>query len=439
MYVIRNGIIVQSDRLLFGYELVVEKDRIAKIQRQGTLDADAPGIGVIDAHGGYVTPGFIDIHSDYIENVISPRPTVLMDMQTALFEAERELLAHGITTMYHSLSVYKIDRMDVKVVRQWPNVEKLMALIAECKSTEGHNAHLIRHRLHLRLEVDNVNLVDQVEQHLRSGEVDELSFMDHTPGQGQYRDMEIWRKSFRGRGAEFTDEEVEAMAKEQQEAPKLTFEQMRYLADICHELGIPLASHDDDSAEHLDLMQELGCTVSEFPVSLEVARSAVERGMSTVMGTPNILLGKSHSGNLSAREAVKNGVARVLCSDYYPTAMLQSAFALHRDFRLPLEEAFAMLTINPAHAVGIDDELGSLEEGKKADILVIREVQEAQRSYPVITASLVDGHVVSRMWYPALPSMSARFATDAATVAEAASDVASEEHMYEAQEEGEES
>jgi alpha-D-ribose 1-methylphosphonate 5-triphosphate diphosphatase len=439
MYVIRNGIIVQSDRLLFGYELVVEKDRIAKIQRQGTLDADAPGIGVIDAHGGYVTPGFIDIHSDYIENVISPRPTVLMDMQTALFEAERELLAHGITTMYHSLSVYKIDRMDVKVVRQWPNVEKLMALIAECKSTEGHNAHLIRHRLHLRLEVDNVNLVDQVEQHLRSGEVDELSFMDHTPGQGQYRDMEIWRKSFRGRGAEFTDEEVEAMAKEQQEAPKLTFEQMRYLADICHELGIPLASHDDDSAEHLDLMQELGCTVSEFPVSLEVARSAVERGMSTVMGTPNILLGKSHSGNLSAREAVKNGVARVLCSDYYPTAMLQSAFALHRDFRLPLEEAFAMLTINPAHAVGIDDELGSLEEGKKADILVIREVQEAQRSYPVITASLVDGHVVSRMWYPALPSMSARFATDAATVAEAASDVASVEHMDEAQEEGEES
>lgn len=75
-------------------------------------------------------------------------------------------------------------------------------------------------------------------------------------------------------------------------------------------------------------MRELGCTISEFPVSLEVARAARERGMSTVMGTPNILLGKSHSGNLSARDAVSNGVASVLCSDYYPTAMLQSAFAL---------------------------------------------------------------------------------------------------------------
>ena len=79
MYVIRNGIIVQPDRLLFGYELVVEKDRIAAIQRQGALDAEAAGFGVIDAHGGYVAPGLVDIHSDYIETVISPRAMVLMD------------------------------------------------------------------------------------------------------------------------------------------------------------------------------------------------------------------------------------------------------------------------------------------------------------------------------------------------------------------------
>lgn len=420
MYVIRNGIIVQPDRLLFGYELVVDKDRIAKIQRQGTFDANQPGVGVIDAHDGYVTPGFIDVHSDYIENVISPRPTVLIDPNVALFEAERELLCHGITTMYHSLSVYNREVMEVKAVRRWENVERVMALIARCKRTEGHNAHLIRHRLHMRLEVDNVNLVDQVENHLRAGEVDELSFMDHTPGQGQYRDIEIWRRSFLRDQGEVSAEEAEEIARAQQEAPKLTFEQMSYLAGIAREQGIPLASHDDDSVEHLDLMRELGCTISEFPVELDVAKAACERGMYTVMGTPNILLGKSHSGNLSAREAVEHGVARCLCSDYYPTAMLQSVFALHHDFRLPLEQAFAMLTVNPARAEGIDDEVGSLEEGKKADILVIREVEEGQRSYPIITATLVDGRVVSRTWYPALPSMSARFATDAATIAECA-------------------
>ena len=415
MYVIRNGIIVQPDRLLFGYELVVVDDRIEAIQRQGTLDAEGAGAGIIDAHGGYVVPGLIDIHSDYIETVISPRPTVLMDFPTALFEAERELIAHGITTMFHSLSVYGADKMDVKPVRQWDRTEQLMALISRAKHTEGRNAHLIRHRLHLRLEIDNIGLVEQVEKHLRAGEIDELSFMDHTPGQGQYRDMEIWRKSFRGN---LTEEEAARLAADAQAAPKMSYEQLSYLAGIAREQGIALASHDDDTIEKLDLMRELGCTISEFPISQDIAAAAVERGMSTVMGTPNILLGKSHSGNLSARDAVRAGVASCLCSDYYPTAMLQSAFVLHRDFKLPLEQAFAMLTINPARAVKIDDELGSLEEGKQADILVVREVEEGQRSYPVITATLVDGRVVSRMWYPALPSMSARFAVDAATLEE---------------------
>ena len=421
MYVIRNGIIVQPDRLLFGYELVVEGDRIAAIQRQGTVDAERADAGIIDAHGGYVVPGLVDIHSDYIETVISPRATVLMDFPTALFEAERELLAHGITTMFHSLSAYGRDVMDVKPVRQWDNTERLMALVAQSKRTEGANAHLIRHRLHLRLEIDNVGLVDQVEGHLLAGEIDELSFMDHTPGQGQYRDLEIWRRSITV-GHEVGEEEAARIAREQQEAPKLSFEQLRYLAGVARERGIALASHDDDSVEKLDLMAELGCTISEFPVSQEVAAAATARGMLTVMGTPNILLGKSHSGNLSARDAVRAGVASCLCSDYYPTAMLQSAFVLHHDFKLPLEQAFAMLTINPARAVKIDGELGSLEEGKKADVLVVREVEEGQRSYPVITATLVGGRVVSRMWYPALPSMSARFAMDAAARAETLTD-----------------
>lgn len=417
MYVIRNGIIVQPDRLLFGYELVVDADRIAAIQQQGTLEAERAGAGVIDAHGGYVVPGLVDIHSDYIEGVISPRPTVLMDFPTAFFEAERELLGHGITTMYHSLSAYGRDVMDTKPVRAWENTQRIMALIAASKRTEGRNAHLIRHRLHLRLEIDNVGVVEDVARHIAAGEVDELSFMDHTPGQGQYRDLEIWRRSVRS-DRELSMEDALEVAKACEESPKIMLDALASLASLAREHGVPVASHDDDTVEKLELMQQLGCTISEFPISLEVAAEARRRGMSTVMGTPNILLGKSHSGNLSASEAVRGGVASCLCSDYYPTAMLQSAFVLHRTFKLPLEEAFAMLTINPARAVAADDQIGSLEEGKKADVLVVREVEEGQHSYPVITMAMVDGRVVSRTWYPSLPSMSARFATDAATVEE---------------------
>ena len=114
--------------------------------------------------------------------------------------------------MFHSLSAYGRDLMDKNPFGE--NTEKIMALVADAKRTEGRNAHLIRHRPHLRLEIDNVNLVEQVEGHLRSGEVDELSFMDHTPGQEQYRNLEIWRKYIRSDGPA-SEEEAANIACEQ--------------------------------------------------------------------------------------------------------------------------------------------------------------------------------------------------------------------------------
>ncbi len=292
-----------------------------------------------------------------------------------------------------------------------------MALIDRVHRTEGHNGHLIRHRCHARIEVDSVDLFDELRNCIASGMCSEVSFMDHTPGQGQYRTLENFSHSISAANRRVevtTQEEFEAYVAKRQAAPHLSLEQLRELADTALSHNVPIASHDDDSIEKLDLMASLGCTISEFPISLEVAQAARERGMSTVFGTPNILLGKSHAGNLSARQAVQEGVASVLCSDYYPTAMLHSVFRMHHDFGLPLEQAFAMLTINPARAVGIDAELGSLEEGKKADILLIREVEEGERTFPVITCALVDGRAVSRSWYPVLPSASAQLATDAA-------------------------
>ena len=70
---------------------------------------DFPNAELIDARGGYISPGFIDIHSDYIETIASPRPTSMMDFNISLREAEKILISHGITTMFHSLSFYRED------------------------------------------------------------------------------------------------------------------------------------------------------------------------------------------------------------------------------------------------------------------------------------------------------------------------------------------
>jgi len=119
-------------------------------------------------------------------------------------------------------------------------------------------------------------------------------------------------------------------------------------------------------------------------------------GMHTIAGAPNVLLGKSHSGNLAAHEAIKENAVDVLCSDYYPAAILHSIFKLHKEHGHDLSRIFNMATINPAKAVKIDNILGSITPGKKADIIIIEMIDE---DFPVITSCIVDGKHVFQTNY----------------------------------------
>ncbi len=47
-------------------------------------------------------------------------------------------------------------------------------------------------------------------------------------------------------------------------------------------------------------------------------------------GAPNLVLGKSHSGNVSAAELAEGGLLDILSSDYVPASLLQAAFLLHQ-------------------------------------------------------------------------------------------------------------
>ena len=226
---------------------------------------------------------------------------------------------------------------------------------------------------------------------------------------------------------------------QQQESEKLSYAQIAKLADIARGRGISIASHDDDSAEKLAFMDGLQATISEFPISLDIAREARARGMHTVAGAPNVMLGHSHSGNLSAREAVTAGAIDVLCSDYYPAALLDAVFALRDACGLDIAQAFALVTINPAKAAGIADEVGSLAVGKRADVLLVREIScgaagatagadvvgavrsgargavdadacagaaanaQGARTMPTVTRAFVGGHSVFRSHYPDQP------------------------------------
>lgn len=422
--IIRGGTVVCADRVLPDCDVVVIDGRIAAIEPVGASDFDAlPDatmgvLPVVDARGAYVVPGLIDIHSDYVENVASPRPSVVMDLSTSLYKADRELVSHGVTTIFHSLSVYGAHVFDHKPIRDFGNVSALIDRVAALRAGEERD-HLIRHRLHMRVELDSVDLYDDIESFLRSGKVDLVSFMDHTPGQGQYRDLLVFGDTLKGY-RDVSDEDVRDIVRQQQESQKLTYAQITALAAVARERGVSIASHDDDSEDKLAFMDGLEATISEFPISLDIARAARARGMHTIAGAPNVMLGHSHSGNLSAREAVQAGAIDVLCSDYYPAALLDAVFTLRDQCGLDIAKAFALVTINPAKAAGIADEVGSIAVGKRADVLLVREIScgegegsgehpgarpdgRTARTMPVVTRAFVGGRSVFRSHYPDQP------------------------------------
>ena len=118
--------------------------------------------------------------------------------------------------------------------------------------------------------------------------------------------------------------------------------------------------------------------------------------MFTIAGAPNVLLGGSHSGNLSAAAAIENDSIDILCSDYYPAALLHSIFKLYEEKVLKLHEMFKLATLNPAKAVNMDNEIGSVKENKKADIIIIEKIDN---NFPVITTVFVDGKLISKTNY----------------------------------------
>ncbi|MGG5369917.1 phosphonate metabolism protein PhnM [Enterococcus sp. AZ196] len=391
MYVITNGKIVTQAGVVEQHSILIENERIVDIRKNTALPQKDCNLIVIDAKGGWIMPGFIDLHSDYIEKIAAPRPTSLIDFELALYEAERELLTHGITTMFHSLSLSGKTVFKENPIRNSENVVKLLDLINE----SNYKAHLIHHRMHLRYEIDNFSQLELVKSLLRTGKIQLFSLMDHTPGQGQYRDLETYRLILAGYHGGDTQKTNRILANAMT-AEKLTLEDLTELAELASKNDIPVASHDDDTVEKLDIVEQLHSSISEFPITLEIAAEAKARGLATVGGAPNVLLGKSHAGNLSVKEAVQKNLIDILCSDYYPAAMLHAVFTLWREGILELSEAVKLVTQNPAKAVGIDHEVGSIAVGKMADLLI---VDYAGNQVPVVTHTFVKGVLVNETTY----------------------------------------
>ncbi len=361
---IHNGTVVTPWGLVPHGSVLVQNGRIAAIEKDPLPHPDRLADTVMDAQDCWIMPGIIDMHSDAIEGELAPRPTSRLPYDVAMHELERKLIGSGITTIYHALSL--ADWTSSRWVRQ---TEMVRDILNHLRVFAQGSHRLLSHRIHLRFEVANLHGESYVREAIQSGWIDELSFNDHTPGRGQFRDIERFRH-FLVDHRRMSREEADNLLETRMRQVTVEWHTLQELADRARDAGIPLASHDDDTIERLDLLGEWHGRISEFPISLEVAREAKKRGFYVVMGAPNVLNGASTSGNLSAQEAIEAGAVDILCSDYYPPSLLHSVFVLVRK-GLEMSRAVNMVSLNPAKALGIAGDKGSIEVGKVADLLVV--------------------------------------------------------------------
>jgi len=353
--------ILRNARVVLQGEVVLGSVRVFDGRIESVDTGPCSVASALDLEGDYLLPGLVEIHTDNLERHLMPRPKTRWPELPALLGHDAEVAAAGITTVYDALGV---GDLDAEAMRGQP----LGPIIAALDEAGERGLLRIDHRLHVRAELPAPNtagLFAPLEDHPLVGLI---SLMDHTPGQRQWEDAEHARVYYCGKKG-WSPEKFERAVRDWRELQaEFAVPQRRFFVEHAARNGIPLASHDDTVVEHVEAAVAEGVVISEFPTREIAARAARDSGMSIVMGAPNVVRGGSHSGNVSALDLARSGLLDVLSSDYIPASLMLACFRLVSEADFPLHAAVAVVSRNPARALGLTDR-GELAPGKRADLV----------------------------------------------------------------------
>ncbi|WP_370153878.1 alpha-D-ribose 1-methylphosphonate 5-triphosphate diphosphatase [Ferrovibrio sp.] len=352
-----NARIVTRDGIVEAGSLLARDGVIAAVD-----DGRAAVAGAVDFGGDYLLPGLVELHTDNLEKHFSPRPGVRWPGNLAVIGHDAQVAAAGITTVMDAIAVGDVREGAVRM-------QILRDMVAAIESAQKAGMLRAEHLLHLRCEVSFGNLMELVEPMTELSWLRLISVMDHTPGQRQFVKPEKYRQYYQGKFG-LSDEAMDKFMAEQIAAAQAHgVQNRRAIVALCRTKGLPLASHDDATPEHVAEAAADGMVVAEFPTTHEAADLSRRHGMKVMMGGPNVVRGGSHSGNISAKSLAEKGQLDIISSDYVPSSMLQSAFLLPGQVPgVSLPQAVAMVSANPAEAVGLTDR-GALEPGRRADMI----------------------------------------------------------------------
>lgn len=359
----------------FKGDVLVENGKIVKVDTQ-IEEKDAK---VLDASGLYVMPGLIDAHThiglfDFNQETSVDDANEMTDPVVADLDARfginpkaREFQVsyeHGITTLLVTPGSGEVFcGLPVALKTYGDNAFK-MTLKAPCavKIALGGNPKNTFGAMS-RLPMTRMGIADVLRDTFR-------------------RAKEYLEKKERGEEPAY-DSNMEALSRALTgELPckvHCTQYDMLTAIEVCKEFGVRFSiEHAWGATDYIDEIVESGCDICYGPIAtyrcpgerrkidIEAVKELDERGVNVAIVTDSPIMSEEslyhHIG-----EAVREGV--------------------------PQERAIRMVTVNAAKSMGVEDRIGTLEEGKDADIILVKGRLGLDTNAEV-RCTMIDGKVV---------------------------------------------
>jgi len=318
--------------------------------------ADAPRM---DLSGLWLLPGIVDLHGDAVERIIMPRPGVAFPLDLSLAEADRQILANGITTAFHGLTIgWEPGLRSLSTARDFVTTLAGLRPSLACDT-----------RINFRWEVFALDEMEELIGWFADFPGAILSLNDHTtvnlglPPAARKIQRMADRTGLTPEGC------VAALKDVAHRAPEVPAA-VASMVTAARAAGLTCLAHDEMTPEDRAAHRALGITVSEFPMTRATAQAARSAGEAVVFGAPNVLRGGSQNNAVDAAPAMAEGLGTVLASDYWYPAPLHAAFLLAERQAMPFAAAWDCVSANAAEAAGLTDR-GRLDGGYRADIIAV--------------------------------------------------------------------
>ena len=352
-----NAVLVLPDQVVLGTLVARGKDIVDVQPGRSTVP------GAIDLDGDYLLPGAVDVHTDNLERQVLPRSLARWPSRSAMVAHDAQCAAAGVTTILDALCLGDLG-FDTGRIRTFHDGVADLTALAPTGLLKSE------HYLHLRCEIPALDMLSCFETVSDHPLVRMISLMDHSPGVGQYADLEFYR-AMRRRGGLDEAAVDRRIGELQEQRGRVSGPNRRTLLDKVSGKGIALASHDDRLVEDVLTTARDGIMISEFPVTMAAAKAAKAAGMDVIAGAPNVVRGGSHSGNIAAADLLRSGWVDVFASDYVPPALIEAAFRCAREGIVGLPAAVGMISAHAARISGLPGR-GALTAGQRADLVRVR-------------------------------------------------------------------